>query len=72
MTHEGPHRVTRNVYDTNYQTASIAANTEAASKKRFLQYRADWQAMYLAGQHGFVSGAFYGLIFGLAVGIYKR
>ena len=43
-----------------------------AHKRKFLKQQAEWQSMYIAGRHGFASGAYYGAFFGLAVGIYKR
>lgn len=70
MTHE--HHPAPSTFDAAYQQKSVAYNTAMVSKGYFLKQRAEWQSMVVAGQHGFVSGAYYGALFGLSVAIYKR
>jgi hypothetical protein len=70
MTHE--HVVAPSTFDAHYQQKSVQFNTDMVSHRRFLKQQAEWQSLYIAGRHGFVSGAYYGCMFGLAVGIYKR
>jgi hypothetical protein len=70
MTHE--HKSVPSTFDAHYQQKSVAYNTAMVPKRYFLKEQAEWQSMQVAAQHGFVSGAYYGAIFGLGVAVYKR